>query len=49
MIGKRYWSEQEQIVHALHADLLINLYRCEVKLGKEMNVIKSQTSKLLAS
>lgn len=34
---------------ALHADLLVDLYRCEVKLGKEMNVVKTQTNKLLTT
>ena len=48
-MGKRYFSEQEQLVHALHADLLVNLYRCEVKLGKEVAVIKTQTNTLLKS
>ena len=28
------------IIHALHVDVLMCLYRCEVKLGKEMNVVK---------
>ena len=27
----------------------MDLYRCEVKLGKEMNVVKSQTNKLLTT
>lgn len=49
LIGKLFYSEQDQIVHALHADLLVDLYRCEVKLGKEMNVVKSQTNKLLTT
>lgn len=43
----KYFTEQEQIVHSLHCDLLLNLYRCEIKLGKEMQVAKTQTSKLL--
>lgn len=41
--GKLFFSEQDMIVHSLHADLLVDLYRCEVKLGKEMSVVKSQT------
>jgi len=49
LLHRKYFSEQEQALHALHADLLMNLYRCEVKLGKEVNVIKSQTNKLLAT
>ncbi len=47
MTGVKYFSEQEQIVHSLHCDLLLNLYRCEIKLGKEMQMVKTQTSKLL--
>jgi hypothetical protein len=34
-------------VHSLHCDLLLNLYRCEIKLGKEIKVVKTQTSKLM--
>lgn len=47
--NKRYFSEMEQIVHALHTDLLVCLYRCEVKLGKEMAVIKTQTGDMLTA
>jgi hypothetical protein len=47
LTGIKYYNEQEQIVHSLHCDLLLNLYRCEIKLGKEMQVVKTQTSKLL--
>lgn len=47
LAGIKYYNEQEQIVHSLHCDLLLNLYRCEIKLGKEMQVVKTQTSKLL--
>ena len=47
LVGIKYYNEQEQIVHSLHCDLLLNLYRCEIKLGKEMQVVKTQTSKLL--
>lgn len=43
----KYYNEQEQIVHSLHCDLLLCLYRCEIKLGKEMAMVKTQTSKLL--
>ena len=32
----KYFTEQEQILQSLHCDLLLNLYRCEIKLGKEM-------------
>ena len=38
---KKFYSEQDQIIHALHVDVLMCLYRCEVKLGKEMNVVKN--------
>ena len=47
LTNAKYYNEQEQIVHSLHCDLLLNLYRCEIKLGKEMQVVKTQTSKLL--
>lgn len=43
----KYFSEQEQIVHSLHCDQLLNLYRREIKLGKEFQMVKTQTSKLL--
>lgn len=46
-VGVKYFNEQEQIIHSLHCDLLLNLYRCEIKLGKEMQVVKTQTNKLL--
>ena len=36
-------------IYALHADILTDLYRCEVKMGREVNMIKSQTNKLLIS
>ena len=49
LIGKRFYSEQDQVIHALHTDLLVCLYRCEVKLGKEMNVVKGQTNTMLTS
>lgn len=45
----KYYNEQEQIIHSLHCDLLLCLYRCEIKLGKEMAVVKTQTSKLLVT
>lgn len=35
------------IVHAMHADLVVCLYRCEVKLGKESNAMKSVVNKTL--
>ena len=47
--GKKFFSEQDQILHALHVDILMNLYRCEVKLGKEMNVVKNQTNRMLTT
>ena len=28
------------VVHALHVDLLMCLYRCEIKLGKESGAAK---------
>ena len=47
--NKRYYTETDQIVHALHTDLLVCLYRCEVKLGKEMATIKTQTGDMLTA
>jgi hypothetical protein len=47
VLNKRYYTETDQIVHALHTDLLVCLYRCEVKLGKEMAVVKTQTGEML--
>ena len=32
------------IVHALHTDLIVCLYRCEVKLGKESGSQKNQVN-----
>lgn len=45
--NKIYFSETDQTIHALHADIIMNLYRCEIKLGKEMSVVKRQTQDLL--
>ena len=45
--GKKYFEETDQAIHALHADVLVNLYRCEIKLAKEMGVVKRQTEDLL--
>lgn len=39
--GAKYFNEQEQIIHSLHVDLLVNLYRSEIKLGREMGVVKN--------
>ena len=47
LIDKKYFNETEQTIHALHTDILVNLYRCEIKLGKEMGVVKRQTNDLL--
>ena len=46
---KKFFEETDQIAHALHCDILLNLYRCEVKLGREMTVVKKQTADLLKS
>jgi hypothetical protein len=40
LLDKKYFDETDQVVHALHLDILMNLYRCEIKLGKEMSVVK---------
>lgn len=42
--GKKYFSEQDMLVHALHVDLLMCLYRCEIKLGKESGAAKQQVN-----
>jgi hypothetical protein len=47
MATKKFFGETDQVLHALHADILMNLYRCEIKLGKEMSYIKKQTQDLL--
>jgi hypothetical protein len=39
------YSETELIVNALHADLLINIFRCELKLGRHYSKISIQKSK----
>lgn len=44
--GKKFFTEQDQIVHAIHTDLLMCLYRCEIKLGKEMKIMKKQSTML---
>jgi len=44
---KQFFGETDQVCHALHVDILLNLYRCEIKLGKELNVVKRQTQELL--
>lgn len=49
LLGKKYYDEMDQVVHALHTDILMNLYRCEIKLGKEMGVVKRQTEELLTT
>lgn len=35
------------LVNALHADLIVCLYRCEVKLGKESNAQRKQVDMTL--
>lgn len=40
MTDKKFFGESDQVVHAMHVDILMNLYRCEIKLGKEMGVVK---------
>lgn len=45
--GKKYFTEQDMLVHALHADLIMCLYRCEVKYGKESGSSKTQVNETL--
>jgi hypothetical protein len=40
LTDKKFFGESDQVVHAMHVDILMNLYRCEIKLGKEMGVVK---------
>lgn len=47
LVDRKYYDETDQAIHALHVDVLMNLYRCEIKLGKEMGVVKRQTEDLL--
>ena len=47
--SKKFFEERDQIIHSLHLDVLMNLYRCEIKLGKEMTIIKRQTNDMLTS
>ena len=46
-VGKKFYSEQDMIVIALHTDLIVCLYRCEVKLGKEASLNKSHIEQTL--
>ena len=43
----RFFSETESSVIALQGDLAACLFRCEIKLGKQMNMIRNQTSRLM--
>lgn len=49
LAGRKYFSEQDMIVHALHVDLLVCLYRCEVKCGKESYMSKNTVNKTLTA
>lgn len=42
-----YFTDTELAVISLHADLYVCLFRCEIKLGKQMNIIRNQTTKLM--
>lgn len=39
------YNETDMIINALHADLLINIFRCELKLGRSYNKAATQKSK----
>lgn len=39
------YSETEMLINALHADLLINIFRCELKLGRHYSKVATQKSK----
>ena len=44
---KKAYSENESILHGLHTDLLIALYRVELKLASQMKTINEQTKTLM--
>jgi hypothetical protein len=44
---RAYYDETEMILVDLHIDILLLLYRCEIKLDKEFGIIQGQTTKLL--
>ena len=44
---KIYTSAYDDYLNDLHIDVLVNLYRCEIKLGQELQVIHNQSIKLL--
>ena len=47
--NRMYFNEVDCALNSLHIDLLCVLYRNEIKLGLEMQLIKNQTNKLLAT
>ncbi len=44
---KRYYSDIEGLVAALHCDMLVCLYRTELKLGRTMEGVRNQTTRVL--
>lgn len=47
-VQDQLYTNYDEYLNDLHIDVLVNLYRCEIKLGQELEVINSQTNKLLA-
>ncbi|EAR94374.2 hypothetical protein TTHERM_00049190 (macronuclear) [Tetrahymena thermophila SB210] len=39
------FSETEMLINALHADIIINIFRCELKLGRQQFKVATQKSK----
>ena len=46
-LSKTYTTAYDDYLNDLHIDVLVNLYRWEIKLGQELQVIHNQTIKLL--
>lgn len=44
---KRYYTDLEGLLMSLHCDIMVSLYRNELKLGRTMEGVKLQTTKIL--
>ena len=47
MQRKRYYTDLEGLLVSIHCDMLVCMYRMELKLGRHMEGVKNQTQKLL--
>ena len=47
-LSDHLFTNKDDYLHDLHADVIFNLYRCQIKLGQELQVIHNQTHKLLS-